>query len=129
MRENVCLPFLKDAIEAQQFFGPVLCVSRGNADAVLANANNILEGKMRTGAQEHFYLETNACIAIPKGEDEEMEMIVSTQAAHHTQIFAAEALGIPANRIVVRVKRVGESLTCSKFTPPSTPQEQLLPAS
>ena len=86
-------------------------MSCGDADGVLANADNILEGKMRTGAQEHFYLETNACIAIPKGEDEEMEIILSTQTTHHTQIFAAEALGVPANRIVARVKRVGELLT------------------
>lgn len=107
-KQQACPSFPQDAIKAEQFFPPVLRVSRGDADSMLASADNILEGEMRTGAQEHFYLETNACIAIPKGEDDEMEMIVSTQSAHHTQIFAAEALGIPANRVVVRVKRMGQ---------------------
>ena len=63
---------------------------------------------MRTGAQEHFYLETNVCIAIPKGEEGEMEIISSTQCVDGTQGFAAKALGIPANRILAKVKRIGQ---------------------
>ena len=38
------------------------------------------------GGQEHFYLETNACLAVPKGEDGEMELFVSTQNANETQV-------------------------------------------
>ena len=99
--------------------------------------------------QEHFYLETQATIAVPKGEDGEMELFVSTQNPTLTQVrnscsaglkvnfnptlnlvratlqsvlilflfysnpqkLAAKALGVPANRIVVRVKRMGETFS------------------
>ena len=33
----------------------------------------------RMGGQEHFYLETQACLAVPKGEDGEMEIFASSQ--------------------------------------------------
>lgn len=36
--------------------------------------------------QEHFYLETQATIAVPKGEDGEMELFVSTQNPAFTQV-------------------------------------------
>ena len=36
--------------------------------------------------QEHFYLETQASIAVPKGEDGEMELFVSTQNPTLTQV-------------------------------------------
>ena len=36
--------------------------------------------------QEHFYLETQATIAVPKGEDGEMELFVSTQNPTLTQV-------------------------------------------
>ena len=36
--------------------------------------------------QEHFYLETQVTIAVPKGEDGEMELYVSTQNPTRTQV-------------------------------------------
>lgn len=44
-----------------------------------------LTGEMHMGGQEHFYLETNVTLAVP-GEDGEMELFVSTQAACKTQV-------------------------------------------
>uniref|UniRef100_A0A8C0VCU6 Xanthine dehydrogenase n=1 Tax=Cyanistes caeruleus TaxID=156563 RepID=A0A8C0VCU6_CYACU len=64
-------------------------------------------GEMYLGGQEHFYLETHCTLAVPKGEDGEMELFVSTQNPMKTQEFAANALGVPSNRVVVRVKRMG----------------------
>lgn len=65
-----------------------------------------LEGEVRVGGQEHFYLETNACIAIPR-ETEEMELITSTQNVDEAQVFAARALGVASNKIIARVRRLG----------------------
>uniref|UniRef100_A0A4W3HJP4 Xanthine dehydrogenase n=1 Tax=Callorhinchus milii TaxID=7868 RepID=A0A4W3HJP4_CALMI len=64
-------------------------------------------GEIHVGGQEHFYLETHCTVAVPKGEDGEMELFVSTQAPSNTQLLVAEALGVPSNRIVCRVKRLG----------------------
>ncbi|XP_028634835.1 xanthine dehydrogenase/oxidase [Grammomys surdaster] len=64
-------------------------------------------GELYIGGQEHFYLETNCTIAVPKGEAGEMELFVGTQNTMKTQSFVAKMLGVPDNRIVVRVKRMG----------------------
>uniref|UniRef100_A0A8C6N089 Xanthine dehydrogenase n=1 Tax=Mus spicilegus TaxID=10103 RepID=A0A8C6N089_MUSSI len=64
-------------------------------------------GELYIGGQEHFYLETHCTIAVPKGEAGEMELFVSTQNTMKTQSFIAKMLGVPDNRIVVRVKRMG----------------------
>lgn len=77
-------------------------------EGALASAEHTVEGTSRVGGQDHFYLETQACIAIPKGEDGEMEILASTQGLDATQKQAASALGVPANRVLARVKRIGE---------------------
>lgn len=59
------------------------------------------------GGQEHFYLETNAHLAVPKLEDGEMELFTSCQNPTRTQEQVAAALGVPYNRVVCRVKRMG----------------------
>lgn len=56
---------------------------------------------------EHFYLETNASLVIPKSEDNEFEVHASTQNLTETQIIGASVLGIAANKIVCKVKRLG----------------------
>lgn len=43
-------------------------------------------GEIHMGGQEHFYLETNCTLAVPRGEDGEMELFVSTQSATKTQV-------------------------------------------
>ena len=45
----------------------------------------MLEGEYHIGGQEHFYMETQGTIAIPK-EDKEIELHVSTQNATGTQV-------------------------------------------
>ena len=83
-------------------------LSIGDAQKALSESEYTTEGVMRTGGQEHFYLETNGCIAIPKGEKGEMELIATTQCTSGTQHWAAKALGVGANKIVARVKRIGK---------------------
>ena len=46
----------------------------------------MIEGEVHIGGQEHFYLETNATLAVPKNEDGEMELFVSTQNPTETQV-------------------------------------------
>lgn len=79
-------------------------------EVAFGSAEHILEGTSRVGGQDHFYLETQACIVIPKGENEEIEILASTQGLTLTQNQVALALGVPANRVQVRVKRIGQWL-------------------
>jgi Xanthine dehydrogenase, molybdopterin-binding subunit B len=59
------------------------------------------------GGQEHFYLETNVSVAVPKLEDGCMEIFVSSQHPSEIQEMTAHALGVPSNRIVAKTKRLG----------------------
>uniref|UniRef100_A0A8D0HBB7 Xanthine dehydrogenase/oxidase n=1 Tax=Sphenodon punctatus TaxID=8508 RepID=A0A8D0HBB7_SPHPU len=98
---------IQEAIEKQSFFKFVRKIEKGNVQKGFEEADHILEGEMYIAGQEHFYLETHCTIAVPKGEDGEMELFVSTQNLTKTQEFVANALGVPSNRILVRVKRMG----------------------
>uniref|UniRef100_A0A8D2ZCK4 Xanthine dehydrogenase/oxidase n=1 Tax=Scophthalmus maximus TaxID=52904 RepID=A0A8D2ZCK4_SCOMX len=98
---------IQEAIAAQSFYQPIRTLQKGDLEAGFKHADHILEGEIHIGGQEHFYLETNVTLAVPRGEDGEMELFVSTQSATKTQSLVAKALGVPANRVVVRVKRMG----------------------
>ncbi|CEO95795.1 FAD-binding PCMH-type domain-containing protein [Plasmodiophora brassicae] len=105
------LPFvltIQEAIAAGSFFEPLhpLSIETGNLDAALQRSEVIVEGAVNVGAQEHFYMEPQTCIATP-GEDNEIEVVTSTQNPTKAQTYAAKALGIERNRVVVRVKRLG----------------------
>ena len=62
---------------------------------------------IEVGGQEHFYLETQGVLCVPKSEHGEMEVFSSTQAPRDTQTIIASVLGVERNKITVRTKRVG----------------------
>ncbi|XP_037655851.1 aldehyde oxidase 2-like [Choloepus didactylus] len=66
-----------------------------------------LTGEVHAGGQEHFYMETQRALVIPKTEDRELDIYVSTQDPAHVQKTISSTLGIPINRITCYVKRVG----------------------
>ncbi|CAH1406870.1 unnamed protein product [Nezara viridula] len=99
---------IEDAIREGSFFNKVpKLLKKGNVEEAFETAENIIEGEVRVGGQEHFYLETQACIAVPKYEDDEMELYCSTQNPTEIQHLVGHTLGIPSNRIVCKVKRMG----------------------
>ncbi|XP_049319724.1 xanthine dehydrogenase/oxidase isoform X5 [Astyanax mexicanus] len=98
---------IQDAITHQSFYQPVRVIENGDLIKGFQASDHIIEGEIHIGGQEHFYLETNCALAVPRGEDGEMELLVSTQAATKTQTAAAKALGVPASHVVCRVKRMG----------------------
>ena len=105
--KTISLCNFQDAIAAEQYIGEELKVEDGDVEKALSEAEHVLEGEVRVGGQEHFYLETQACLVIPKGEQQEVEIVSSTQGVAGVQTNAARALGIPRNRIVSKVKRIG----------------------
>ena len=98
---------VQDSIATSSFYSTVRKVETGDVDSDLSSSENTVEGMVHVGGQEHFYLETQGCLVIPKGEGGEMEIIASTQGVEATQKFAARALGVSSNRIVAKVKRIG----------------------
>ncbi|KAJ2898498.1 hypothetical protein IWW38_001376, partial [Coemansia aciculifera] len=98
---------VRDAVAQQSFFAETRQLVNGDVDAALQAADLVLEGSSFCGAQEHFYLETMGAVAVPKGEDGEIELFASTQNPTEAQMVVAEVLGVPAARVVCRVKRMG----------------------
>ncbi|KAA8909285.1 Molybdopterin-binding domain of aldehyde dehydrogenase-domain-containing protein [Sphaerosporella brunnea] len=98
---------IDDAIKADSFFPNNRILKRGlPIEEALSNSEHVFTGVSRIGGQEHFYLETQAALAIPK-ETGEMEIWSSTQNTKETQEYVAQVVGVPSNRIVARVKRMG----------------------
>lgn len=98
---------IEDAIAHKAFFneGPKE-IHFGNISEGFENAEVIVKGKCRIGGQEHFYFETQSCLAIPR-EGDEMEIFCSSQHLTSLQSAAARVLGVPASKVVTRAKRIG----------------------
>ncbi len=94
------------AISGGHFIGPSRRLARGDAEAALARAEYVIEGTFRTGGQEHFYLETQAALAIP-GEGGQMTVHSSTQNPSEIQTVVAHCLGISQNMVVCTCTRMG----------------------
>ncbi|WPH04180.1 xanthine dehydrogenase [Acrodontium crateriforme] len=98
---------IEEAIEKQSYFDHFHYIIDGDTEKAFAESDHVFTGVARMGGQEHFYLETNACVVVPKPEDGEMEVFSSTQNPAETQAYVAQVTGVAANKIVTRVKRLG----------------------
>lgn len=70
---------MEEAIEAESYFDHYRFIKNGDTEEAFKKADHVFTGVSRMGGQEHFYLETQACVAIPKPEDGEMEIWSGTQ--------------------------------------------------
>ncbi len=108
-----CAPMLDldAAIAAGSFHTEPQWISRGDVEGVLAGAAPdrelvVVEGAFRTGAQDHFALETHASLAVPES-DGRLVIHSSTQHPAETQSVVARVLGIDLNQVVVQCSRMG----------------------
>lgn len=70
---------IEEAVARESYFQHYRYINKGDAEKAFKEADHVFTGIVRMGGQEHFYLETQACVAIPKPEDGEMEIWSSTQ--------------------------------------------------
>ncbi|KAK4133189.1 hypothetical protein BT67DRAFT_443111 [Trichocladium antarcticum] len=98
---------IEEAIEKESFFDCFREIKKGDPAAEFSTCDHVFTGTARMGGQEHFYLETNAAVVIPKPEDGEMEIWSSTQNPNEAQAYASRVCNVKSNKIVVRVKRLG----------------------
>src|SRR5690606_34260343 len=93
-------------IAAGAFHSEPHTIQRGEPKRAIAEAPVQLAGEVRTGSQEHFYLETQASLAIPE-EGGTLRIACSTQHPSEVQAKVAEVLGKPRSTVVVEVPRMG----------------------
>ena len=105
--EKPALLTINDALKANSRFeeGPRI-YQKGDAAGAIASAPNKVSGVIDMGGQEHFYLESQAALALPQ---EGGDMLVHSSTQHPTEIQhkVAEALGTPMNAVRVEVRRMG----------------------
>lgn len=98
---------IEQAIEHASYFPDYpRYVTKGDVVQAFAEAAHVYEGSCRMGGQEHFYLETHVALAVPRDRDE-LELFCSTQHPTEVQKLVAHVVGLPANRVVCRAKRLG----------------------
>uniref|UniRef100_A0A8C1UXR7 Aldehyde oxidase 5 n=1 Tax=Cyprinus carpio TaxID=7962 RepID=A0A8C1UXR7_CYPCA len=105
--KRVAEKILHNGVPNKIIFAPKRKLERGNEEEGFEKADHILKGELYMGGQEHFYMETQGLIAIPKGEAGEMEPYVASQHAAFTQEVVGITLGIDSNKITCHVKRLG----------------------
>ncbi|KAM3964249.1 xanthine dehydrogenase-like [Aphomia sociella] len=97
---------IEEAIDHGSFFdGSPSVLKKGNVQNIFMESLHIVEGTVRTGTQEHFYLETISAYAVRR--EDELEIICTTQSPCDIAKVVSQALNIPSNKVVCKVKRVG----------------------
>jgi xanthine dehydrogenase large subunit len=97
---------IDDAMQAESFVGPPRIVQRGDPCKAIASAKHRLCGRISTGGQDHFYLESQISLAVPQ-EDGNLDIYCSTQNPSEVQHVCARVLGLSANAVTVEVRRMG----------------------
>lgn len=111
MEELPAIFTIEQAVAANSFLGGERRMGRGDVDAALASAENVFEGEVNIGGQEHFYLESQACIVTPGEPTANGSCTVhvnsSTQHPSEVQAMVAEVLGVPFSHVVCTCRRMG----------------------
>jgi xanthine dehydrogenase large subunit len=97
---------IQEAIAQGSYQGATLQARRGDLEQGFSASARLLSGALYLGGQEHFYLETQASLALL---DETGHILVhsSTQHPSETQEVVAQVLGLPRSQVTVQCIRMG----------------------
>ncbi|CAA6660108.1 unnamed protein product [Spirodela intermedia] len=99
---------IRDAIKFNSFHPNTRrCLVKGDVDSCFQSCDQIIEGEVQIGGQEHFYLEPNCSFVWTVDGGNEVHMISSTQAPQKSQKYVAGVLGLPLSKVVCKTKRIG----------------------
>ena len=113
------LPAILDidsAMAQRSFVIPSQTIERGRPEQAIAGSAHRLQGRLRTGGQDHFYLEGQIAVAFPR-EDCAMLVHASTQHPTEVQHLVAHALGKSSKDVVVECRRMGGGFGGKETTP------------
>jgi len=97
---------IEDALKKNSLLFEPRVIKKGNPSQKILKSKNRLSGKFTTGSQEHFYLEGQVSLVVPK-EDNNFLVYSSTQHPSETQQILAKMLKQKSNSIDVLVRRIG----------------------
>jgi xanthine dehydrogenase large subunit len=96
----------KEAKEKGSFINKARSFKLGDTQKAFADCEHVFEGETFSNGQEHLYLETQGCYAVPM-ENGNIKITSSTQGATSVQTIVARVLGVPMHKIEVEVIRLG----------------------
>ncbi|MDH4108345.1 MAG: xanthine dehydrogenase molybdopterin binding subunit [Gammaproteobacteria bacterium] len=94
------------ALAKGSFVLPSETLARGDSRAAIDAAPRRLAGRTRVGGQDHFYLEGQVAMAVPR-EGGDLYVHSSTQHPGEVQLLVARAIGREAKDVVVECRRMG----------------------
>jgi xanthine dehydrogenase large subunit len=97
---------VEQALAAGSFVLPTQVMRRGHPGPALKRAPHRLSGRLSIGGQEHFYLEGQVALAVPR-EGGGMVVYSSTQHPSEVQHLVARVLGVPQGAVATEVRRLG----------------------
>ncbi len=107
---------IDSAMAQQSFVIPSQTIECGRPEQAIAGSAHRLQGRLRTGGQDHFYLEGQIAVAFPR-EDGAMLVHASTQHPTEVQHLVAHALGKSSKDVVVECRRMGGGFGGKETTP------------
>ena len=96
----------KQAKELGSFINAPRSFELGDVGKAFEDCDYVYQGETFSNGQEHLYLETQGCYAVPL-ENGSIKLTSSTQGPTQVQKTAAKVLGIPMHKIEVDVIRLG----------------------
>ena len=97
---------IREAVRQSSFLTTPHTIQRGEIDTVLNTAPIQIRGEAHNGAQNHFYLETQAAVSYPE-EQGRIRVLSSTQHPTEMQRMVASVLGLPQSDVICDVPRMG----------------------
>ncbi|TMX00398.1 hypothetical protein EJD97_000888 [Solanum chilense] len=101
---------IEDAIQANSYHpNTERCMTKGDVEQCFRSGqcDSIIEGEVRVGGQEHFYLEPHGTFLWTVDSGNEVHMISSTQSPQKHQKYVSHVLGLPMSKVVCKTKRIG----------------------
>jgi len=107
--EISALPIITTARQAKEkgsFINAPRSFSLGNTTKAFTTCDHVFKGETFSNGQEHLYLETQGCYAVPL-ENGNIKITSSTQGPTQVQKIVARVLGIAMHKIELEVIRLG----------------------
>ena len=96
----------RESYEKGNVITPPRIFALGDVAKAWDQCDVIVEGQVDSGGQEHFYMETQAAMAVPV-EGRGIKVYSSTQSPTGVQRIVARVLGLPMHKVEVDVRRLG----------------------
>ena len=97
---------IRQAVEKKSFVLPSETITRGDSAGAIDSAAHRLRGSVSLGGQDHFYLEGQVAMVLPR-DDGDLLVYSSTQHPGEVQHLVAESTGRRSKDVVVECRRLG----------------------